>query len=423
MAISKDQIQQIIGEGLTELAQQGVLDLGEVSAIVNAISNPLVETFEAQAGLSGLPVRTFTEFNPLSDIVSNVKHKVSKPLWTKIGTSGNAATLNDFYINTNADVGITTSSTLPYYLNIYDEDPGSVHSGSADPNFAIAYGHRTGGGAYNHNSNTEYGLQYPTRAIYAQYKALLLDPSDTKFSFGGVDSDDIWVVNINRARIKEKLDPGNWELRLTSASDFVSGGGHPLNLIDDSLQGMNPYGTVDAPVQGGRVFNIMSGTIELPDDDPNFAVPTGSTKYGLVYPDLGIMVLHPTAISGAIPTLAPITSNTSSDQDTPRTNLLAFEEAIESGSFFRARSEEEVTSTHYFCRIQNKDYNFSNNPTFFTSSDGSFTNASFFKDPKVYITTVGLYNENNELLAVAKLSKPLLKSFSKEAVIKVKLDF
>ena len=176
MAISKDQIQQIIGEGLTELAQQGVLDLGEVSAIVNAISNPLVETFEAQAGLSGLPVRTFTEFNPLSDIVSNVKHKVSKPLWTKIGTSGNAATLTNFYINTNSAVGLTTSSTFPYYLNIYDEDPSSVHSGSADPNFAIAYGHKTGGGAYNHNSNTSYALQYPTRAIYAQYKALLLDP-------------------------------------------------------------------------------------------------------------------------------------------------------------------------------------------------------------------------------------------------------
>ena len=55
MAVSKEQIQQIIGEGLTELAQQGVLDLGEISSIVNAISNPLIETFEAQAGLSGLP--------------------------------------------------------------------------------------------------------------------------------------------------------------------------------------------------------------------------------------------------------------------------------------------------------------------------------------------------------------------------------
>tara|TARA_B100000287_G_scaffold158049_1_gene149069 strand:+ start:1873 stop:3135 length:1263 start_codon:yes stop_codon:yes gene_type:complete len=420
MAISKDQIQQIIGEGLTELAQQGVLDLGEVSAIVNAISNPLVETFEAQAGLSGLPVRTFTEFNPLSDIVSNVKHKVSKPLWTKIGTSGNAATLTNFYMNTNSAVGLTTSSTFPYYLNIYDEDPASVHSGSADPNFAIAYGHKTGGGAYNHNSNASYGLQYPTRAIYAQYKALLLDPADKKFSFGGVDSDDIWVVNINRARIKEKLDPGNWEIRLKETGHGA--GAKTLRLIDDSLQGMNPYGSVDAPVQGGRVYNIMSGTIELPDDDPKFAVPTGSTKYGLVYPDLGIIVLHPAAISGAI-NLTPTTTSGSGQINTPNDNLLSFRTSLDSGSFFRARSEEEVTSTHYFCRIQNKDYNFSNNPTFFTASDGSFTNASFYKDPKVYITTVGLYNENNELLAVAKLSKPLLKSFSKEAVIKVKLDF
>ena len=44
-------------------------------------------------------------------------------------------------------------------------------------------------------------------------------------------------------------------------------------------------------------------------------------------------------------------------------------------------------------------------------------------DPKVYLTTVGMYNDSNELLAVAKLSKPLLKSFSREAIVKVKLDF
>jgi hypothetical protein len=73
--------------------------------------------------------------------------------------------------------------------------------------------------------------------------------------------------------------------------------------------------------------------------------------------------------------------------------------------------------------VLNKDYNFSANPTFFTGSDGAFTNATFFKDPKVFITQVGLYNDENELLAVAKLSKPILKSYSREAIIKVKLDF
>tara|TARA_Y100000361_G_C10981706_1_gene249418 strand:- start:332 stop:640 length:309 start_codon:yes stop_codon:yes gene_type:complete len=93
------------------------------------------------------------------------------------------------------------------------------------------------------------------------------------------------------------------------------------------------------------------------------------------------------------------------------------------GNKFQARREERLSSTHYFCRAGNKEFNFSNNPTFFTASDGTFTQATFFKDPKTYITTVGLYNDSNELLAVAKLSKPVLKSYSREALIKVKLDF
>ena len=69
------------------------------------------------------------------------------------------------------------------------------------------------------------------------------------------------------------------------------------------------------------------------------------------------------------------------------------------------------------------DYNFSNNPTFTSGSQGTFTHPTFFKDPKVYITTVGLYNDNNELLAVAKLSKPLLKTYNREALIRIKLEY
>jgi len=46
-----------------------------------------------------------------------------------------------------------------------------------------------------------------------------------------------------------------------------------------------------------------------------------------------------------------------------------------------------------------------------------------WNDPKVYITTVGLYNDNNELLATAKLSKPVQKSFDRELLVKVRLDY
>ena len=96
---------------------------------------------------------------------------------------------------------------------------------------------------------------------------------------------------------------------------------------------------------------------------------------------------------------------------------------IELGSYFQARREEVITSQHYFCRVPNKDFNFSSNPTFTSGSGGNFTVPTFYKNPKSFITQVGLYNDNNELLAIAKLSKPLLKSYSREAIIKVKLDF
>ncbi len=111
--------------------------------------------------------------------------------------------------------------------------------------------------------------------------------------------------------------------------------------------------------------------------------------------------------------------STDSFDDNPK----KFFNKIVTGGKFQVRREEEISSTNFFCRVNNKRYNFSSNPTFFTGSDGSLTNSTFFKDPKVYITQVGLYNDDNELLAVAKLSKPILKSYSREAIIKVKLDF
>jgi len=89
----------------------------------------------------------------------------------------------------------------------------------------------------------------------------------------------------------------------------------------------------------------------------------------------------------------------------------------------QARSSEQVKSTYYFVRIKNAEYNYSNNPSFVTGSLGELYFNTFINDPQVYITTVGLYNRRRELLATAKLSQPLLKNYTREALIKVKLDF
>ena len=67
--------------------------------------------------------------------------------------------------------------------------------------------------------------------------------------------------------------------------------------------------------------------------------------------------------------------------------------------------------------------NYSENPSFISGSTGEVLYSSFINNPQTYITTVGLYNDNNELLAVAKLSRPLPKDFTTEALVRVKLDF
>ena len=64
------------------------------------------------------------------------------------------------------------------------------------------------------------------------------------------------------------------------------------------------------------------------------------------------------------------------------------------------RRTENVSTSHYFVRVTNREFNFSNNPTFVSGSDNSFVESSFEKDPKTFITTVGLYSDSNELLVV-----------------------
>ena len=87
---------------------------------------------------------------------------------------------------------------------------------------------------------------------------------------------------------------------------------------------------------------------------------------------------------------------------------------IHSISWCNYNTTGNITKVLHYC---------SNNPTFTTGSLGEFKQVTFIGDPKVYITTIGLYNDRQELLAVAKLSRPVIKSFVNECVIKCKLDW
>tara|TARA_R110002020_G_scaffold449474_2_gene662734 strand:- start:244 stop:861 length:618 start_codon:yes stop_codon:yes gene_type:complete len=83
----------------------------------------------------------------------------------------------------------------------------------------------------------------------------------------------------------------------------------------------------------------------------------------------------------------------------------------------------ELNSTIYFCRANTQDYNYSSNPSYLAESKIIVKNNNPKADPVSYITTIGLYSADNELLAVAKLSEPLKKTPSNELTLRVRLDY
>ena len=338
----------------------------------------------------------YQSFNPETDIVENQRTTISSGLWT-----GGSSTLTSFF--TQSTNGNITGS----FLELYNEDPNQ--SSSAETQFAIGYAHVHGSGSKGNVSKLTTGGRQ-SAALYRQFRNLILAPNTSEFTFTGHSgtSEDFYFISFQRARQREKIDPGNWELQL---SGQMAGKAAKIQLIDDSGATTNP--TVE---EGGRVFNVVSGSIS--DGVNTTAANQPGGGLGLFYPDLGIILLDAAQMEAS----GGLTAN-ARDADQHISRSEAFFDVIVSGSSFQARREEEISSTNYFVRANNKDFNFSANPTFSTGSDGSFTQGTFFKDPKTFITQVGLYNDSNELLAIAKLSKPLLKSYSREAIIKVKLDF
>jgi hypothetical protein len=86
------------------------------------------------------------------------------------------------------------------------------------------------------------------------------------------------------------------------------------------------------------------------------------------------------------------------------------------------QAEETVSSTYFFTRVKNSEFNYTTNPSII-DDNGNLLYTTLINNPQTYPTMVGLYNDNNELLAVAKMSKPLTKDFTKEALIRIKLDY
>ena len=82
----------------------------------------------------------------------------------------------------------------------------------------------------------------------------------------------------------------------------------------------------------------------------------------------------------------------------------------------------ELNSTIYFCHLGANEFNYSSNPTYLSGSQ-IVVKAQSTDDPVSYLTTVGLYSSDNQLMATAKLSEPIKKTPATSLTFRVRLDY
>jgi hypothetical protein len=335
----------------------------------------------------------FKRFDPEDFVVSS--DSITSTLW-----STGAPTLTEFYTSSVQAAG----SSGNYYLSVYQT---SSNLSSAAVQFDIAYADGLGSGSVLYNSIVPSNSY--TKTIYGQYRSLILEDETANFIFGVgnnvITGSNFWVISIERANYKQSLFPGSLNLKL-------SGSGGIINLTDNSLDT-----TVNTFIGSTQVYQLISGSNGTAGNLANSGYVSNSGSYGLVFPQLGTIILNPAAISQSIQ-VAPSRSNNSDGLNTRR-----LFNSIVLGDSFTLNSQETVTSDYVFVRARNSEFNYSENPSFISGSTGEVIYSNFINAPQVYITTVGMYNDSNDLLAVAKMSRPLLKDFTKEALVRVKLDF
>jgi len=357
---------------------------------------------------------SFGAYQPEDQVLSS--DALVAPMW-----SGDVTTINTFYSYSLQEQNTPSGK---FFLDIYKDNVNLPASASAQPQFSIAYGHISGSGSAYFNPLVP--DKTPTRDVYGQFRSLIYGDENTSFQFGGSSyvSSDIIVLSVSRAQFKESFNPGSFFLHISSGSNSIG-------LVDDST-----VTTTSTYVGTSRVYQLLSGSINT---STNVSVPSSSNytvsgSYGIMIPDEGLVILNPRALAlspGALGGIGLLVYSGSS-ADTAATfsaqgitynvNNRMLYNMINLNPTFSLQNYETVSSRYFFTRVKNADFNYTSNPTII-DSNGNLLYTQMIYNPQTYITTVGLYNTTGDLLAVAKLNKPLVKDFTKELLVRVKLDF
>ena len=335
---------------------------------------------------------------------------------------------------TESDAAITNIKTYGHgmFQSVYDYP---YQSSSANHVFDITQGIHPDAGLGS-TTDTYYAKR---KNVYNQMAQVLVghDVNGVVRKFdvdgdltGGTKYNNVFFLNFARLLGKDEIKKGSFSIKLGVTDGFnadkVTMHGKLLTITDAGVSNLK----VNSPAGEYGILSIETATA----DTLNAAIDTPALKRcGLIFYQAGIAVITTDIfelgtdgpVSGYLATDCIMTAATQSMNILLGANgtMDAVSDAIRQRiSNISFSNTTELNSTIYFCRVGHNDFNYSSNPTYLENSKVRVKNKST-DAPVSYITTVGLYSADNEMLAVAKLSEPLRKDPTNDMTLRVRLDY
>jgi hypothetical protein len=254
---------------------------------------------------------------------------------------------------------------------------------------------------------------------YDHTGSILKFDQDGDILAGGTKFSECVFLNFARLLVKDEIKKGSVTINLGTQRSSSVANNFRVTITDNGAQ--NNFRT-NSPAGEYGILSMSSG--EAVGSNLNAGV-------GLVFYQAGVVVLTASVFQGA-PTGAISASALMNvrnggheyiDGALTGSNIDEIADAIRERIYnITFNNTTELNSTIHFVRVNHNDFNYSANPTYLDGSKIRVKNNTL-DEPVTYITTVGLYSADNELLAVAKLSEPLKKTPSNEITLRVRIDF
>jgi hypothetical protein len=368
-----------------------------------------------------------------------------------------------FVSGTTRDTGVTSS----LFQTVFDQN---YQLQTANELFDMTAGLFSGGGTVTGSStgtDANGKLLFNSRSlmmrekvnIYRQYSQLLLGNAGSQFAAPNgstVEANKIGealFINFKRLFVRDGIKRETFAMRFfqsASAAEKTEDGAIGVSGQDNVFRGttsgsviftdVGSATSIERSATGGDVGNIVNAS-------------NTSENVGLLFYQQGIAVLDlkkitsgSQKISGSISGVGNTSNkvligNAGQGNETAKfipdflvsgsvDDIVKHIASVRFGSgsqtFLTFQNNTQINSTLVFCRATADEFNFSSNPTYVDNNgrikvidEGQGNKQKAFS----FVTTVGLYDASEQLVAVAKLSRPVEKNDEKDLTFRVRLDF